>query len=218
MGIDVSLNRGLDVVLMAEDRTIVWAKERVEPEEVEALLGECEPGLVAIDSPPGPGTESGRRTRECERQIRALGISIFSTPSDPERYRRPFYDWVRVGARTFEAAERAGYPKQAEAAGVEHRALEVFPHATDVRLRGCSPPPGTLRRIGTKRAWRLETLQLAGVDTTGLCRNAKGDPTLDSIDAALAALTGLHALEDDYTAYGGSDGRIVVPEQGPEQH
>jgi predicted nuclease with RNAse H fold len=211
MGIDVSLNRGLDVVVMAADRTIAWARAGVEPEEVEGLLRECEPGVVGIDSPPGPGTEPGKRTRQGERQLRALGVNVFSTPSDHDRYAIPFYDWVRVGARTFEAAARAGYSQQELADEVEHRALEVFPHATDVFLRGCLPPASVRQRMASKRAWRLETLHRAGVDPTGLCVNRNGDPTLDSVDAALAALTGLIALEGDCTSLGFDGEWIVIP-------
>ncbi len=211
MGIDVSANRGLDVVVMAADRTIVWARDRVEPEDVEAMLGECEPGVVGIDSPPGPGTEPGRRTRRCEQQLQEMGINIFSTPSDSDQYATAFYDWVRVGARTFEAAARAGYPRQEQADEVEFRALEVFPHATDVAIRGCLPPAGTSKRTTTKRAWRLESLRMAGVDPTGLCVNTRRVETLDSIDAALAALTGLFALEGDFTAYGMAGDWVVLP-------
>ncbi|MFP4514168.1 MAG: DUF429 domain-containing protein [Acidimicrobiales bacterium] len=212
MGIDVSANRGLDVVVMAADRSIVWARDRVAPEDVEAMLREHGPGVVGIDSPPGPGSEPGRRTRQCEQQLRGLGINVFSTPSDPAQYATAFYDWVRVGARTFQAAARAGYPRQERADEVEHRALEVFPHAADVALRGCLPPAGTMKRTTTKRAWRLESLRMAGVDPTGLCLNARGDPTLDSVDAGLAALTGLLALEGSYTAYGMAGDWVVVPD------
>lgn len=215
MGIDASLNRGLDVVVMAAGRAIRWARGGVEPEEVEALLRKWQPGVVAIDSPPGPGCEPGRPTRECEQRLRALGINIFSTPSDADRYQRPFYDWIREGEETFKAAARAGYLRQEYADDIEHRALEVFPHASDVFLRGCLPPARIRRRIALKRAWRLETLRLVGVDPSGLCVNIQGNPTLDSIDAALAALTGIRAVEGDYTAYGIASEWIIVPGSTP---
>ena len=61
--------------------------------------------------------------------------------------------------------------------------MEVFPHATAVVLAGSLPPKGV-----TKRAWRERVLHAQGVRTDELT-------SIDRIDAALAALTGLLALE-----------------------
>jgi hypothetical protein len=140
-----------------------------------------------------------------------LGVHIFLTPSDPDRYAHHFYDWVRVGAQAFDAAAAAGYARQRDRGVVRACALEVFPHATAVCLRGGLPPPGTTKRVVTKRAWRLKTLETAGVDPSGLCRNRAGTPTLDSIDAALAALTAWHALAGNFSAFGDAGEWIVVP-------
>jgi predicted RNase H-like nuclease len=85
----------------------------------------------------------------------------------------------------------------------------VLPHATAVALAGCLPPRGTCRSAGEKRRWRARALTSAGVDTAEL-------RTTDAIDAALAALTGLHAIEGRYWAVGDrSDGFIVVAGDHP---
>jgi hypothetical protein len=146
-----------------------------------------------------------------------LGINVFSTPSDVVRYSRAFYDWVRVGELAFKAAQDAGYPRQGSAADVRGRALEVFPHASDVFLRGCLPPTHIRRRLGTRRSWRSDTLAAHGVTVEALCRNRAGRVTLDSIDAALAALTGLLALEGSSRTLGVPGGLLVVPtaREGP---
>jgi hypothetical protein len=78
--------------------------------------------------------------------------------------------------------------------------MEVFPHATAVVLAGCLPPAGT-----TKRQWRTLVLDAQGVDTSGL-RSA------DQVDAALAALTGIRALQGRSSALGDPrEGVIVLP-------
>ena len=61
--------------------------------------------------------------------------------------------------------------------------MEVFPHATAVVLAGSLPPKGV-----SKRVWRERVLHAQGVRTDELT-------SIDRIDAALAALTGLLALE-----------------------
>lgn len=162
-----------------------------------------------------PGGEPGATSRLCERQLRALGVNIFLTPSDPERFAGPFYDWVRVGSRAFDVAAAVGYPLQNDPGVVRGCALEVFPHASDVFLRGCLPPVHTTRRVGRKRAWRLATLEAAGVNTSDLCVNRVGAPTLDSIDAALAAITALRAVDGEFSVFGSAGEWIVVPETTP---
>ncbi|HUR78857.1 MAG TPA: DUF429 domain-containing protein, partial [Acidimicrobiales bacterium] len=187
------------------------ARSAVECDELFELLAHGQPAAVAIDSPPTRGREPGASSRACERELRRLGVNIFLTPSDAEKFAHSFYDWIRVGGRAFAAAADAGYPLQDDAAVVRGRALEVFPHASDVFLRGCLPPPGTTRRVRSKRAWRLATLHAAGVSTERLCVNRVGEPTLDSIDAALAAVTARHAVEGTFSVFGETGQWIVVP-------
>jgi predicted nuclease with RNAse H fold len=166
---------------------------------------------VAIDSPPGRGRQPGATSRRCERELRNLGVNIFLTPSDPDRYAGAFYNWIRIGEDVFRAAATVGYPRQDDPTVVRSRSLEVFPHASDVFLRGCLPPSGTMKHLNTKRAWRFETLRAAGVDTGGLCRNRAGRTTADSIDAALAALTAHLAIRGDFHVVGDAGEWIVLP-------
>jgi hypothetical protein len=211
VGVDVSVRRGLDVVVLDGLSAIVEARSHLTPSELGPLLERWRPGVVAIDSPPGPGQDAAATSRACERELRDLGVNIFLTPSSPERFARPFYDWIRVGMLAFNAAATAGYPLQDDAMVVQGRTLEVFPHASDVFLRGYLPPAGTTRRLRSKREWRLGTLRAAGVDTDGLCVNRLGQPTLDSVDAALAALTARCALTGAFSVWGALGEWIVVP-------
>jgi predicted nuclease with RNAse H fold len=202
---DVSENRGLDVVVMDSGRRLVGPpRERVSPDELRTCLEGLKPDLavVAIDSPPGIG-RSGR-SRPCELGLRARGLNIFSTPSDPARFARPFYNWMRVGQEAFQAARAAGFELFTPGRGVRGSALEVYPHASDVALRGGAPPPGVTRSASRKRKWRSETLQLAGLDPGAL-------GSIDAVDAALAALTGLYGLEGAFEAVGSPPFFIIVP-------
>ena len=78
----------------------------------------------------------------------------------------------------------------------------MFPHATSVVLSGGRAPSGA-----RKKDWRTAVLRDRGVELAQLA-------TLDLIDAALAALTGLFALRGEFTALGDpEEGTIVVPER-----
>ena len=215
VGVDVSVRRGLDVVVLERRTCIVESRSALTPDDLEVVLRRYRPACVAVDSPPGPGREPGSTSRACERALRSSGVHVFLTPSDPDLFAGPFYDWIRVGMRAFAAAAAAGYPPQVDARIVRGHALEVYPHATDVVLRGRLPPLGTTRRRDTRRAWRSATLEQAGVRTDGLCRDRAGQPTLDSIDAALAALTAREALEGNFSALGAAGEWLVVPTVGP---
>jgi hypothetical protein len=95
------------------------------PVDLGDLLARWRPVSVAIDSPPGPGREPGATSRLCERELRALGVNIFLTPSDPDRFAGPFSDWVRVGSRAFDVAAAVGYPLQGDSGVVRGCAVEV---------------------------------------------------------------------------------------------
>jgi predicted nuclease with RNAse H fold len=210
VGVDVSENHGLDLVVMDGRRRIVGPHlPRVSPDELRKRLDELKPDLavVAIDSPPGPGISD--KSRPCELSLRARGVNIFSTPSDPSRFARPFYNWMRVGQEAFQAAQAAGFELFSPGNGVRGSALEVYPHASDVALRGGPPPAGVTGGTGRKKSWRSETLRLAGVEGTDRLRS------VDAVDAALAALTGLCALESSFEAVGSSPFFIVIPAVGP---
>jgi hypothetical protein len=153
-GVDVAeARKGFDVVLMEEDRSIVW----------------------------GAG---GLRLED-------------ATPVDPGEH--PFYAWMRAGFALFDALADS-YPRY-EIGEITGRALEVFPAATAAMLAGHLRPPGV-----SKNAFRRRVLQDSGVGpSTSL-------PNIDRVDAALAALTGVVALEGRCCALGApEEGVIVVP-------
>ncbi len=197
LGIDVGVRRGLDLVLLGDGREILDTHRLVGVEEVGALALDSGADVVAIDAPPCWATSG--RSRLTERELRLFGLQSFNTPSDRRMADHPFYEWMTVGFRVFDAlADR--YPRFRGGGSVRDSAIEVFPHATAVVLAGSLPPEG----IG-KREWRRAILREQNVDVRAL-------RTLDQVDAALAALTGLFALERRFSAPGDPrEGQIVLP-------
>ncbi len=191
--------KGLDVVAVDQDRRVIASYGRRSVREAATLvLEQVRPTMVCIDSPSG-WSRSGR-SRESERLLARAGISAFATGADPGEHR--FYRWMRVGFSLFEALA-ADYPLFR---GTEPRgtAAEVFPHAATARIAG-------RHRHGseTKSAFRRHVLRASGIDDRVL-------PNLDRVDAALAALTGLLALEGSWTAVGDpSEGVILLPMANP---
>ena len=196
LGIDVSASRGLDLVLLDEAAAILATHRRVEPADLLPLVEELAPDVVSIDAPPAWGTTGGSRLTE--RELRRFGIQSFGTPSDPKKADNAFYDWMRVGMSAFDAIADA-FPRYRNG-NVRGRALEVFPHASAVVLAECLPPTTT-----TKRAWRERVLRGHDVAIEQL-------RSMDQVDAALAALTGLLAMRGRFTALGDpKEGVIVIP-------
>ncbi len=179
MGVDVSVVRGLDVVVLEESGRLVLPRARQTLPDLEAALREVRPDIVMIDSP--PAWASTGRSRPLERELARLGISMYATPQDPGDH--TFYRWMRVGFEAFASADRCGYPLYRGDTAVQGRAVEVFPHASAVTLRGRLPGRGASRVT-----WRRETLEEAGVEHGPL-------HTLHQVDAALAALTGIRCLQ-----------------------
>jgi predicted nuclease with RNAse H fold len=197
LGIDVALRRGLDVVILGEDREILDTHRRVGVDEIGSLADESGADVVAIDAPPCWATSG--RSRVTERELRLFGLQSFNTPSDTRMADHPFYGWMTVGFRVFEAVAHR-YPRYRGTGSVKGTAIEVFPHASAVVLAGCLPPNG----VG-KREWRRSILRRQRVDVRAL-------RSLDQVDAALAALTGLFALERRFSAPGDPrEGQIVLP-------
>jgi predicted RNase H-like nuclease len=196
LGVDVGVAKGLDLVLLDGGRAILDTQRRVRPPDLRAIVDEAEPDVVAIDAPP-TWALSGR-SRLTERELRWFGIQCFNTPSDTRMADHPFYGWMTVGFEAFaRIAER--FPRY-RGGHVRGTAIEVFPHASAVVLAGCLPPSSM-----PKQRWRRFVLRRCGVDADGL-RSA------DQVDAALAALTGLFALEHRFSAPGDPrEGLIVVP-------
>lgn len=196
LGIDVGVRKGLDLVLLDEARRVCEARRRVRVEELPALVADLGPDVVAIDAPPA-WARSGR-SRLTERELRWFGIQCFNTPSDERMGAHPFFEWMTVGFEVYRVLEDR-YPRYRDGS-VRGTAIEVFPHASAVVLAGCLPPKGV-----AKHAWRRRVLREQGVDADAL-------RSLDQVDAALAALTGLYALERRFSAPGDPlEGRIVVP-------
>jgi predicted nuclease with RNAse H fold len=196
LGVDVGVRKGLDLVLLDGERAILDTHRRVRPEELPALVADLAPDVVAIDSPP-TWAVSGR-SRRTEQELRWFGIQCFNTPSDTRMAEHPFFEWMTVGFAAFRAIEQR-YPRY-RGGRVDGTAIEVFPHASAVVLAGCLPPRGI-----TSHAWRRRILAEHRVDGAAL-RSA------DQVDAAMAALTGLYALEHRFSAPGDpKEGQIVVP-------
>lgn len=197
LGIDVGVRRGLDLVLLGTDREILDTHRRVGVEEVAALAEGFGADVVAIDAPPCWALSG--RSRLTERELRLFGLQSFNTPSDRRMADHPFYEWMTVGFRVFDAVA-GSFPRYRGTGPVKGSAIEVFPHASAVVLAGCLPPEG----VG-KREWRRAVLREHRVDVRAL-------RSLDQVDAALAALTGLFALERRFSAPGDPrEGQIVLP-------
>jgi predicted nuclease with RNAse H fold len=195
-GVDVAeARRGFDLVLLDRDRTVVGSAGRLPLEDCAQAILEAEPELVCIDSPPAWG-RSGR-SRLAERELARLGISAFCTPTDPGDH--PFYAWMRAGFALFEAIGDA-FPRYRSGPVAGH-ALEVFPAATAAIVAGHGRP-----RNVPKGTFRRQVLDAAGVTSPVRL------PNIDRVDAALAALTGVYAMEGRGRALGAPDeGVIVVP-------
>jgi predicted nuclease with RNAse H fold len=196
LGIDVGVRKGLDLVLLDAGRAVLDTARHVSVDDLGKLVPDFDPDVVAIDAP--PAWASSGRSRLTERELRWFGIQCFNTPSDPEMAEHPFYEWMTIGFRAFRTIEET-FPRY-RTGPVKGSAIEVFPHATAVVLSGFLPPKGM-----SPHAWRRTVLRAHSVDGSAL-RSA------DQVDAALAALTGLFALERRFSAPGDpKEGKIVLP-------
>jgi hypothetical protein len=141
--------------------------------------------VVAVDSPPGWALAG--RSRAAERELARLGIHSYAVPVDPGDH--AFYSWMRTGFEVFSRLA-AVYPLYLQGESVLGHCVEVFPHASAVVLAGSLQPPGW-----SKSRWRRSILAQRGIQDKGL-------HSTDLVDAALAALTGLEALDGNYCAVG----------------
>jgi predicted nuclease with RNAse H fold len=199
LGIDVGAERkGLDAVVLDEGLTPTHLHQHLDVDGVQVLIREAEPDVIAIDSP--PTWRKGVRRRATEHELMARGIRLYQTPDETPWRNHRFYRWMQVGATVFQVAADEGFPL-ATRPPVDHRAIEVFPHASAVALAGCLAP-----KRADKALWRAWVLQEQGLHVLGTLWSS------DQIDAALAALTGLRALQGACCFPGSSDeGAIVVP-------
>ena len=195
VGIDVAeARKGLDLVALDAGRNVVLGRRALSVEEAAVLTTSLRPTVVCIDSPSGWSTSGN--SRAAERELARVGIQSYRTGRDPGDH--PFYRWMRAGFAVF-ARIAAAYPLY-RGGGVAGTAAEIFPHASACLLAGRSRP-----RDVTKGAFRRAVLAQAGVATEPLA-------TLDQVDAALGALTGLMALEGVYATVGEpNEGVILLP-------
>jgi predicted nuclease with RNAse H fold len=196
LGIDVGVGKGLDLVGLDERRIPSPVLGRASLDDVARTLDEYRPDVVAVDSP--PSWAAAGRSRLTENELARLNIHAFRTPS-PEHGTGPQFNWMRSGMAVFELVGALGYPLF-NGGTFRRRAIEVFPHATAAVLAGCLPPKGMRKRV-----WRAHVLRLQRVRTEQLT-------TVDRLDAALAALTGLLVLDGHASFLGDmKEGVIVVP-------
>ena len=199
LGIDVAEERkGLDLVGVGRERDVVFSHGGLTTEEAAFVaLDELQPLVVCIDSPSAWAT-AGRRAAEVELSRRR--ISCYTTPLDPGDH--PFYRWMRVGMRLYDRIA-SEYPLFRGGA-VRGTAAEVYPAASAEILAG-----RPRARDEPKLAFRRAVLAREGVELSAL-------PSTDRLDAALAALTGLLALEGRSTAIGErAEGMILLPNPLP---
>jgi uncharacterized protein DUF429 len=204
LGVDVGgeERKHLDIVVMDADRQIAAVGSRVPVRRLSDLIADHRPDVVSIDSPPAWAPD-GRRSRLAERELRLLGIQAYYTPDRATGEGTGFYSWMRNGMAAFRAAERAGFPVF-RAGSIAGSAIEVFPHASATVLAGGLPP--ARQTSSAKRSWRAAILRAHHVPIGQL-------QTLDQVDAALCALTGIVALElrDPFAPGAPTEGRIVLP-------
>jgi len=163
--------------------------------------------LIAIDAP--CRWSSDGRARPCERELNAVGIRCFASPSRTAALSHPsnYYGWMLQGEALYRELEAShpllsGLPAPGLQAS-DTACFETFPHAIAWHLRGGNAD------ARQKRPQRRALLEQAGVDTAALT-------SIDWIDAALCALAA-HQLASGQPsrAYGEpASGLIVVP-QGP---
>jgi len=195
LGVDVGLRKGLDLVLLDEQRRVVDLAGHLSHDRFREVVEQWAPDAIAIDSPPA-WAQAG--IRETEQALRRLGIQLYVTPAADRRSQKGFHDWMIAGMNAFTSISdiyplfRGGSP-----AGT---AMEVFPHAAAVVLEGGLMPEG-LRKADWRRA------ALAGV---GVTDSRLRSP--DLVDAGLAALVALMALEGCACWFGlPMEGVIVLP-------
>ena len=139
------------------------------------------------------------RARSAERALASEGIFSFATPSCKQAQCRPFYRWMLNGAEMFRLIE-LNYPLfDGSTALSSSVCFETFPQAVACALAG------EIVSAKRKSVVRRDLLHQVGIDTEALTN-------IDTIDAALCALTAHYFLLGNIKTYGdATEGFIVVP-------
>ncbi len=204
LGVDVGAHRH-DAVLL--DGTVVTdLGDLRSADELGGLLERHRPDVVAIDAPPRFAPE-GVAYREAERRLCRHGIQAFYVPP-PSRGGGAFHGWMRAGFDLFEVAATCGYPLACRVEDAAGGAIEAFPHGTAVALAGGLPPGGL--RGAARRQWQAAVLAKQGVEVDFAVRADH------RVDATLAALCGLRALQGRACAVGDpAEGAVFLPVPEP---
>ena len=195
VGLDVALaGRGLDLVALDGRRQVAMSVGHLSvAEAIRLILEDLRPAVVCIDSPAQWSTSGPRRA--AERALSTLGINSMPTP--PERASTKLHDWMRVGFSIYKGLVPQ-YPRY-RGGQVKGTAAEYFPHASAVLLAG------QIGAVKDKLPFRRLVLASHGIDL-GLLH------TIDLVDAALGALTGLIALKSGHCWVGDAEeGAMLLP-------
>lgn len=156
---------------------------------------------VGIDAP-CRWSQNGR-ARAAERALMQEGIWCFSTPTQAIAKSHPKrnFHWMLAGAELYRLLVKSGYSLFDGHNTVSGPVcFETFPQAVACALAG--------KIVSAKRKGivRRKLLSAVGVDTIPLTN-------IDTVDAALCALTAHCIVAGDYKTYGDArDGLIVVPD------
>lgn len=155
---------------------------------------------VAVDAP--CCWSATGRARRAERELMAMKISCFPTPSAAEAKSHPsnYFGWMLNGASLFAELQASGYELFNGKNGRRQRiCFETFPQAISCSLAGKIVSAAHKRRV------RRDLLSRRGIDIAALTH-------IDWIDAALCALAAHQMLSGPITTYGDEpEGFIVVP-------
>lgn len=152
---------------------------------------------VGVDAPCRWSTTG--RARNAERKLAAAGINALATPSQEVAKQKPFYRWMLHGDELYRIIE-PHYPLfNGSTTSSGPVCFETFPQAVACALAG------EVVSAKQKATIRRELLRKAGIDTTAL-------NNIDTVDAALCALTAHYLLAGYFKSYGDiTEGFIVVP-------
>jgi predicted nuclease with RNAse H fold len=165
VGVDVGGKRkGFDVAVI-DDQRVLELRDHLTVPAVAGLVTDCQPAVVAIDSP-GVCAPEGRTARDDERRLAKEICGIRWTPDENQVRASPYYAWILEGLALFTAL-----------AGCGAEVIEVFPTASWTRWQGPRSPR-------TRAAW--SRLGLAALGLEGVPARTNQDQR-DAIAAAVTA-------------------------------